>query len=626
MRFSYNWIQNYFSDKLPEPKELAEILTMKSFEVEEIISHSTGLGQANDDFILEIDVLPNRSHDCLSHYGIARDISVILNKKLKEDKTEKNLERYKLSKSEFKVEVLDKDKCRRYIGTEIKNIKVASSPAWLKEKLEIVGQRSINNIVDLANYIMLSFGQPLHVFDAGKLRGKKIVVRRAKNGEKMTTLDGEEKELNDSVLVISDGDTPLAIAGIRGGVGAEVDENTRNIVVESANFESVNIRKISRKLNLFTDASKRFENEITPELAQLGMAKVVELIIDIAGTEKTEIMEAIDIYPKPVSNWQIEITTEEINKLLGSNISKTEIKNIFRRFNFEFSEKNNKFDIKIPNYRLDLKIKTDLIEEIGRIYGYEKIEAKIPESIKISEINKEFYYTTKIRNILVSHGFSEVYTYSFVEKGEIEIRNPLASDKKFLRSNLTERLNKSNELNNKNLPLIGLKKTKIFEIGKVFNKNKEYLSLALIGDKKKETTEKLSEQFGNKFGIETNLTELIEKLPDPKSYDDLNLELSAKEIKYQKISSYPFIQRDIALWVPEDIKIEETQKLIKENAGELLVVGPNLFDEFHKKERVSYAFNMVFQSLERTLTDEEVGKIMKNIEAKIAQNKGWEVR
>src|SRR3989344_5356557 len=391
MRFSYNWIQNYFSDKLPEPKELAEILTMKSFEVEEIISRSTGLGQANDDFILEIDVLPNRSHDCLSHYGIARDISVILNKKLKEDKTEKNLERYKLSKSEFKVEVLDKDKCRRYIGTEIKNIKVASSPAWLKEKLEIVGQRSINNIVDLANYIMLSFGQPLHVFDAGKLRGKKIVVRRAKNGEKMT------------------------------------------ILVESANFESVNIRKISRKLNLFTDASKRFENEITPELAQLGMAKVVELIIDIAGTEKTEIMEAIDIYPKPVSNWQIEITTEEINKLLGSNISKTEIKNIFRRFNFEFSEKNNKFDIKIPNYRLDLKIKTDLIEEIGRIYGYEKIEAKIPESIKISEINKEFYYTTKIRNILVSHGFSEVYTYSFVEKGEIEIRNPLASDKKFLR-------------------------------------------------------------------------------------------------------------------------------------------------------------------------------------------------
>src|SRR3989344_1511820 len=244
MRFSYNWIQNYFSDKLPEPKELAEILTMKSFEVEEIISNSTGLGQANDDFILEIDVLPNRSHDCLSHYGIARDISVILNKKLKEDKTEKNLERYKLSKSEFKVEVLDKDKCRRYIGTEIKNIKVASSPAWLKEKLEIVGQRSINNIVDLANYIMLSFGQPLHVFDAGKLRGKKIVVRRAKNGEKMTTLDGEEKELNDSVLVISDGDTPLAIAGIRGGVGAEVDENTRNIVVESANFESVN--KIGR--------------------------------------------------------------------------------------------------------------------------------------------------------------------------------------------------------------------------------------------------------------------------------------------------------------------------------------------------------------------------------------------
>jgi len=619
MKFSYNWIQDYFKEKLPEPKELAELLTMHSFQVEEVISFG-------GDFILDIDVLPNRAHDCLSHYGIARDISVVLDKKFSFNNTRDKQDNSAEPESDLIIEILDEVKCRRYVGTEIRNIKVEQSPNWLKERLETIGQRSINNIVDIANYIMLSYGQPLHIFDADKLADKKIVVREAKKGEKMITLDGDEKELDSSILVISDGDNSLAIAGIKGGVGVEIDINTKNIVVESANFEPVNIRNTSRKLNLHTDASKRFENEPSPELVQLGMSKVVDMIVDIAGTEKTKIMKAIDIYNKRPEKVSIDIKPEDVNKLLGASVNRSAMEDIFNRFNFDFNLNGDIYTVKIPSERLDLKIKADLIEEIGRVYGYEKIKAVVPKKEGEVKINKEFYYIIKIKNILISLGFSEVYNYSFVEKGEVEIKNPISSDKKFLRTNLIDSLKKNLELNKKNLHLLNMDELSIFEIGKVFNNGEEYLSLALVGEEKKDGIEKLSKEFEIEFKEETNLNKIFEKLPAPKSYSDLNLKLSNLEIKYCKISPYPFIQRDIAIWAPDGTDVLKVQKLIKENAGDLLVVGPRLFDTFKKDDKISYAFNMVFQSLERTLTDVEVGEIMAKIETKIVGNKGWQVR
>ena len=324
MIVSYKWLQTYFDEKLLAPEELEELLTLHAFEVENI-------EKVDDDYILDIDVLPNRAHDCLSHRGIAKEIALLLGlniKQLKKDSLP--------SSNDIKVQVENKEQglCRRYIGRRVNGIKVAQSPDWLKERLETIGQKSINNIVDATNYVMFDIGQPLHAFDADKVEGD-IVVRLAKKGEKIITLSGDEVELDESVLVIADGKDPLAIAGVKGGKKAEVDENTTNIILEAANFVPVNVRKTSRKLNILTDSSKRFENEISPEVAQWGMEEVSTLIVDIAGSDGTKVGEVVDVYPKVANLYKVGVSLEEINKILGVQITESEVEDIWNRFGFE---------------------------------------------------------------------------------------------------------------------------------------------------------------------------------------------------------------------------------------------------------------------------------------------------
>ena len=648
MLISYDWLQSYFDKKLPKPEEVAEALSLHSLEIE-------GLEKAGGDYVIDVDVLPNRAHDCLSHIGIARELSVILNLKLKEKELSTNhkpparMDVHPGGQTpKLEIEVENKEKCRRYIGLEINNIQVGPSPEWLKKRLEAVGQKSINNVVDAINYVMLSLGQPLHAFDADKLKSKKIVIRDAENGEMITLLTGEEVALKEGeTLVISDEFDALAIAGVKGGTRAEIDENTKNIILESANFDPVSIRKTSRALGIHTDSSKRFEREITPDLAGKGMDEAVKLILEIAKTPETEVKEAVDIYPKPVESWSISVSVDEINNLLGTKLKAREITDIFNRFGFEYKlidadkkliDADKVFEVEIPSYRLDLKIKEDLIEEIGRIYGYGNIDSVLPEPAQ-SKINKEFYYITKIRNILTKEGFSEVYMYSFVDKGKVEIQNPLAKDKKFLRSNL-DKLSESLNFNSRNEDLLGLESTKIFEIGTVFDgEGEEHIALGFstngVEKQRQEIVELLLKELGLNQRIEPeihadvfeiNISELIEKLPEPTSYDDLNVEVSKKEITYKAFSPYPVILRDIAVWVLEDTEEIEVRKVIKDNTGELLVTEPRLFDEFSKGGRTSYAYRLVFQSYEKTLFDGEINDIMDKITEKIEANKGWDVR
>jgi phenylalanyl-tRNA synthetase beta chain len=638
MVFSYNWLKEYFEKDLPSANELVDLINLHSFEIE-------GVEEKDGDYLIDIDVLPNRVHDALCHYGMAQEISSFANIDLKELKIEK-LEN--LEKSDFKIEVKE-DFCRRYIGREIRDVKVEESPEEIRKKLGSIGQRSINNIVDITNLVMFELNQPMHAFDTDKLSGG-INVRFADCGENIITLDNNEVELDSEIPVIADDENPLAIAGVKGGKKAEVNNDTVNIILESANFDPVLVRKTSTKTGIKTDSSKRFENEITPELAEKAIDRATELIMKYAATDETKVYKSVDHYPRPVEQKTIKISIEKTNSLLGLKLDSTAIVETLNKLKFENNSDGDSIEVKIPHERLDLNIETDLIEEIGRIYGYEKVEdQEIPNIDFSAKINRGYAINSLIRKTLTEIGFSEIITRSFVSEGVLEPMKPIADDKKYLRSSLKEGINNSLELNQKNADWLGLDHIKVFEIGKVFFGEKENYSEKIVlgigtinkqgikkpsaGTFRKEAIEKLSETLGiqintkdnleNDDVIEIDLEEIYEKVSDDKlqyiEYSELQNQ------SYTPVSQYPFVLRDIAVWLSNETPSDELVSIIKENAGELLVKEPRLFDEYQKDDKTSYAYRLVFQSHEKTLTDDEINQIMESINKEI-ESKNWEIR
>ncbi len=479
MKYSYNLLQEYFKQKLPKADKLAEILTLHSFEVESV----SKLGK---DYVFNIDVLPNRMPDCGGHFGVAREISAITNLKLK-IKPATGTPRFKVKKLNkyLEVKVQEHDLCLRYTAAVMRNIKVGQTPKKLKEYLKILGINSINNVVDAANFIMLLTGQPLHVFDFDKIEdavklkskvsglSKQIIARLAKKGESITTLDNKKYDLDESMLVIADQKEPLALAGIKGGKKAEVDFNTKNIILEAANFNLTSIRKTSQKLNLRTDASIRFSYNLDPNLCEAASLDLVNLIKSFCGGD---VSQFIDIYPKKIVPVSIKFDFGKARKILGVNIKDKDIKNIFQKLGFQIKSSGKVNIVYLPTVRRDINIEEDLIEEIGRVYGYEKIKpaSLYSELIPVAQ-DKKNYVERLAKNFFVGQGFSEVYNYSFIgdndlkvlEKAEAaelkELQNPLSSDMKFLRPALIFNILKNLSLNLKNYGII-----KIFELGKVF--------------------------------------------------------------------------------------------------------------------------------------------------------------
>lgn len=488
MLFSYNWLQSFFKEKLPRPEKLAELLTMHSFEVEEV-------QKRGQDFILDIDVLPNRGCDCLSHLGIAREIAALTtyNLQLITDKPKKDK---KLKTGDFiKVEVKDKTACPRYTARVVINVKIAPSPKWIQERLRVCGLQSINNVVDILNYVMLEMGQPLHAFDYDKLeaneRGltqKKIIVRFATDRERIVTLDEKNFTLDENILVIADEKKPVAIAGIKGGKMPEIDKNTKNIVIEAANFDQRIIRAVSKKLNLRTDASIRFEQGIDPNLTEEAMDRAAFLIQQLAQGKAAEGM--IDAYPQKVLPKKIKLDLNYVESLLGIKIPQKEIIRILKSLGLKIESSSfakglgEILNVVVPTLRQDITIPEDLIEEIGRVYGYEKIQPQIPIlPLKISNKNNKIAWERKIKEIMRGLGLNEVYLYSFIsEKDEelfrvnstlnlhesasvlIEIKNPASSNTKYLRPSLLPNLLKAVEKNQ----LFLKKEIRIFELGEVY--------------------------------------------------------------------------------------------------------------------------------------------------------------
>ncbi len=635
MKFSYNWLQTYFAEPLPTPAELAEEITFHSSEIEEIIKLS-------HDTLLDVKVLPDKSPWLMSHRGLAKEISIILDKPLRKDSFQETVP----VKNSAKISVIrTSSTCDFYAAALLEGVKVGPSPAWLKAALEAIGQRSINNIVDATNYVMFDLGQPLHAFDAAKLTmandGQYVIeIRNAQAGEEITTLTNEKLTLLETDTIITDGVTrqPIGIAGVKGGQLAAVEEGTLNILIESAHFDRVAIRNTAKRLRLQTDAAKRYENGISVGIAPIAFSRVIALIIEVAGGVCTAETFSGDF---DVTMPVVSCPLVKINSVLGLKLSETEVNEILNRFGYQYEWVGEVVSVTPPFERDDIAIPEDLIEEIGRVYGLNKVMAIAPVSAIVREFNARHYYAEKIRTALTELGFSEIYTSSFRSKDIVKLENALASDKEYLRSTLTTNLREACERNISHRDLLGLTAVKLFEIGTVFADESEEFRVALVvqtgtafkekvdGLLLKEAKEALSSVLGlapellysSDGMIEFSLDDILTKLPSPTEY-----EMFAKipENKYQSFSLYPAIARDIAMWVPEVVSEEVIAEALRLAAGSLCVRITHL-DTFTKEGRTSYAFRLVFQSKEKTLTDVEVQEYMDAVYQSV-KNKGWEVR
>ncbi len=599
MKISYNWLKWYVPE-IPEAEKLADVFTYHLAEVESTEKLADG------DTIFDINILPNRAHDLLSHQGMARELSGLLGIPFV-DPTSK----YRVPPSvESKLVVEAKsEKCRRYMGRIVRDIKVGPSQDWVVKHLESIGQRSINNIVDATNIVMFDCGQPCHAFDLKKMHAEKIEIKNATAGEKITLLTGEEKELLESDMVISDGVNSLAIAGVKGGKFAEVDENTTDILIEVASFDPVSVRKTARRLGILTDSAKRFENDLSPTLGDYAMLELSALIFDICDSAKFE--NIFDYNPNPdTEKKQIKFSAGEINSKLGMSISSEKINEILQKYNFVFTNSADEFVLDVPAMRLDLVGVSDVAEEIARVIGYSNLTPVAPKINFTPKENEKYSQIFSVRKYLLEHGYSEVMNYSFCKKGIVEVARGRKGSE-FLRTNLSDGLQKSYELNRLNAPLLEIDEIKIFEIGTVFPKSGIEEFRVATADKKgvKEST---LDVFINEYSV--SVTSEV-------SVSD-RTSLFAKFVPW---SQFPFIVRDIAVWVPEGTDPESLIKIFKEHGADLLAVEPRLFDQFTKEKNTSLAFRLVFQAKNRTLTDDEAYTIVENIYSTL-KTKGYTVR
>jgi phenylalanyl-tRNA synthetase beta chain len=639
MKVSYNWLKAYVGEKMPSVEKLDELLTFHAFEVD-------GIDEVGDDYVIDVKVLPDRSSDCLSHRGIAREIASLVPTALVHDPL--HTQTPVLSQTHaISVEVEDVHQCRRIALAHMEGVTVGPSPEWLVKRLEAIGQRSINNVVDATNYVMFALGQPLHAYDATKLACEggvwKLGVRMAREGEEITTLSKEVCQLDPSIQLIVDAshDTPLSIAGVKGGVQAEVDTRTTSLILEAGNFNPQTTRKAAQKLKLPTDAAKRFENNISPEVVMPALQELVALVTEIAGGTCTGMTDA---YGEMPVQEKVTVMHAHIEKLLGISVREDVVDDVLARIGCLSEVINGGWVVLPPVERTDLLLPEDIIAEVGRIYGYTRVTAIPPTPVPLTEINAMQYYGEVIRNTLIEHGFSEIITSSFRKKDDVQLRNALAADKGCLRSTLRDAVEEALGKNVQNLDLLGLARVALFEIGTVFEKDAddvvEHFSLA-IGARIKQSgyipkddgvvTEAvgvLENILGTSLGgvlkngvYECNLTDIVAKLPAPTAYIHTP---PTPAVAFRPYSAYPFVTRDIALWVGEDVSAHDISEMIAREAGELLV-SVRLFDEFRKDDRTSYAFRLVFQSFEKTLTDAEILPIMTRIEG-VLHGAGFEIR
>jgi phenylalanyl-tRNA synthetase beta chain len=484
MLISYHWLRELTNTSL-RPQELRDRLTRVGLAIDAVESHA-------DDFVLDVEVPSNRP-DCLSHVGIAREVTVIERKELRLPER-RSLKMDGRSADLTSVEIKDPDLCARYAARLVRGVKIGPSPDWLAKRLEAIGQRPINNVADVTNYVLHELGQPLHAFDFEKLSGHRIVVRRAAQGEKLRTLDGFDRELTDEMLVIADAEKAVALAGIMGGEDSEISNGTTHVLIESAYFDPNSVRRTARRLGMDTEASRRFERGADRENVLRAQERCVELICELAGGVATE--DAIDVYPQPFVPRMVEFRPERVKELTSLTVKRDETVRILTGLGFKSDYLPlEKFTAEVPSWRIDVEQEEDLVEEVARHSGYEKIASELPPTNIPGEYQPSEMKLRSLRRALNACGYDEAITFSFItrdevielipslrEQGQTELKNPIIEDATWMRSSLLPGLLNSlrHNLNH------GIRDVRLFESGRVFGISRdgelpeEPLALAMV--------------------------------------------------------------------------------------------------------------------------------------------------
>lgn len=638
----------------------------------------------DDDYLFEIGLTPNRA-DAASHLGVARDLAAYLRTSYElPDISAFKTENEKLN---ITVEVEAKDACPRYSSVSISGVTVKSSPEWLKDKLKVIGVRPINNVVDVTNYVLHELGQPLHAFDADQIAGKKIIVKKCAEGTPFVTLDEVERKLSSEDLMICDAEKPLCIAGVFGGIGSGVTDQTTNIFLESAYFNAVSVRKTSKRHGLKTDASFRFERGTDPEITVLALQRAALLIKEVAGGEISSAV--LDIYPVKANPFSVSVKYQNIVDLIGKDIPSAEIKEIITSLGIEVAKEDAAgLDLLVPAYKVDVTRECDITEEVLRIYGYDNIE--IP-----SKVNASLAYTVKpnkenIQNLtadmLTANGFTEIWCNSLTslansknESEAVQILNPLSSDLNAMRQSLLQPALESvaYNVNRKNSDI------KFYEFGKTYHfidgkyVERPRLLLLLSGAKQNEqwnqqstpatfynlksavdaimkrlglagfqTDELSNESFayglkyfrGDKtlvsFGAVTNADKKAAGLKQDIFYADFDWTFVLDALKKNKIINkevpkYPSVRRDLSLLIDQAVTFEQLKSVVFKTEKKL-VKNVQVFDVYQGDKlpegKKSYALSFTLQDEEQTLTDKQIDAIMQKIIANLAQTAKAEIR
>ena len=623
-----------------------------------------------DDTVFEYEITNNRV-DCYSVLGIAREAAATFRKPFNppvvtETGNSEDVNDY------IKVEVEAKDLCTRYTARVVKNIKLAPSPKWMQQRLMTAGIRPINNIVDITNYVMEEYGQPMHAYDLDTIAGSKIVVRTAKDGEEFVTLDGQVRKLDSQTLVICDGEKAVGLAGIMGGENSMITDDVKTMLFEAATFDGTNIRKSTKRLGIRTDASGKFEKGLDPENALAAMNRACQLIEELGAGEV--VGGVVDVYPNPVTRKRISFEPEKYNALLGTNVSREEMLQYFERLEVEYDKDNN--ELIIPTFRQDLNRDADMAEEVARFFGYDNIPTTLPKGeTTMGKVSFEQRIEDVAGEIAQFCGFSEAMTYSFespkvFDKLKLEpdssyrktvvISNPLGEDFSVMRTlplngMLTSLATNYNRRN---------KNVKLYEMAKVYlpdedteklPEEKVMFTLGFFGEGDFFTMKGVVEEFldrvgmrvkpvynpqagipflhpGRQAAIEYNGTEigyLGEVHPDvadnygigEKAYIAVIdipavTELASFDRKFTGIAKFPAVSRDISMLVPKNILVGTIENIIEKRGGKL-VENFSLFDIYEGSQIQegfkSVAYTISFRAKDRTLEDKDITPVMDKI-------------
>ncbi len=472
MLISYNWLRELTGTTMT-PLELRERLTMVGLAIDAV-------EEKDDDTVIDVEVPSNRP-DCLSHVGIAREVAVIESGELRQPAVRPASVGGR-AHDLTSVEILDTDLCPRYAARLVRGVKIAPSPGWLSKRLEEIGQRSINNVADITNYVLHELGQPLHAFDLAKLRGPRVVVRRAKAGETLKTLDGVNRDLDATMLVIADAERPVALAGIMGGEESEISIETTDVLIESAYFSPDSVRHTARRLGMDTEASRRFERGADCENALRAQNRCVELICEIAGGVATE--DAIDVYPDPLPTRTVAFRPARVLSLTSLRVAETDMKTILTGLGISHNQESSEvWKCVPPTWRIDIEREEDLVEEVARHFGYDKIGSELPPVNQSGEHQPKELKIRKLRRTLQVLGFAEAINFSFIDTAHdnqfelipefnaenpepafITLKNPIIENEVRMRPTLVPGLLTSLRRNLNH----GVRSVRLFETGRIF--------------------------------------------------------------------------------------------------------------------------------------------------------------